>query len=778
MLIKMVRADFRKNKAITAVLFVFIMMSALLTASGTNMMAEMANSLNALFTKSDAPHFVQMHTGEINHREIDKFAENNNLVKRNQTVEMILIDGFNIDMGGASAGEKNSVMDHYFMKQNESFDFLLNLKSEVINVSPGEIAVPIYYMQRENIKIGDKVKISSQSFQMEFTVVDFVRDVQMNPSIIHSKRFVVNEADLETLKGDFGTVEYLIEFQLHDLGSLSAFRNAYESSSMPKEGPTIDIHLFKTLNAVTDGIVAAVIILISLLLGIIAILCIRFILLAAVEEDYREIGVMKAIGIGQLEIKKLYILKYAALGTGASILGYAGSLSLNHLFTFNITLYMGTAEKGALLNLIPVLAVILVLLFVLFFCFFTLRRFNTITPIEALREGSIGETDKSRLNMSINKRKRLNIHVSIGLKDVLGRFKVYRLLFFVFLISSFMILVPVNFLHTIQSPDFINYMGVERSDIRIDLPQSEQAAEEFRQIVARIGKDSDVERFSATATSRFKVMNSEGIQENMMVETGDFSTFPLEYLKGRAPLRENEIALSYLNSREFEKNVGDTMSFVMDGKTKKMVVSGIYQDVTNGGRTAKAIYPYNPDTVLSYKISADIKPHASIDEKIEAYAGAFQKAKVTGLKDYLLRTFENTINQLKAFTVLAIVVSICISMLITSLFLKMLMAKDRSQIAIMRSIGFCLRDIQIQYATRSMTVLFAGIIAGTAVSNTIGQSLVSFFISFMGAPEIKFVIDPIKAFLLCPLMLIIAVAAAAMINLTSIKRTNIADMNV
>lgn len=250
---------------------------------------------------------------------------------------------------------------------------MLNLKSEIINVSPGEIAVPIYYMQRENIKIGDKVKISSQSFQMEFTVVDFVRDVQMNPSIIHSKRFVVNESDLETLNGDFGTVEYLIEFQLHDLGSLSAFRNAYESSSMPKEGPTIDIHLFKTLNAVTDGIVAAVIILISLLLGIIAILCIRFILLAAVEEDYREIGVMKAIGIGQLEIKKLYVLKYAALGAAASIMGYAGSLFLNHLFTSNITLYMGTAEKGALLNLIPVIAVILVLLFVLFFCFFTLE---------------------------------------------------------------------------------------------------------------------------------------------------------------------------------------------------------------------------------------------------------------------------------------------------------------------------------------------------------------------------------------------------------------------
>jgi len=45
-----------------------------------------------------------------------------------------------------------------------------------------------------------------------------------------------------------------------------------------------------------------------------------------------------------------------------------------------------------------------------------------------------------------------------------------------------------------------------------------------------------------------------------------------------------------------------------------MVVSGIYQDVTNGGRTAKAAsLPFDPDNVLWYVVSVDVKPGKDAD---------------------------------------------------------------------------------------------------------------------------------------------------------------------
>lgn len=774
----MLKKDLLHNKTITIVLFFFIMLSSFLVASGTNLIVELTNSMNALFAKSKAPHFVQMHSGEVNQAELHAFASNHHLIKAHQTVEMVHIDGLNIDLGNRSAIDQNSLMDHYFVKQNDAFDLLLNLTNEEIHVARGEIAVPIYYRQKENIQMGDKVLISSPRFQMELTVADFVRDVQMNPSIIHSKRFVVNETDFNLLKKNIGNVEYLIEFQLTDLNKLNEFRNEYLSANLPKKGPAIDYHLFKTLNAITDGIMAAIIIFVSLLINIIAILCIRFAILSAIEEDYREIGMLKAIGMRLRDIKKIYFFKYIVLAASASLFGYIASLFLNRMFTANVMLYIGSAPKSIMVYMIPVISVFFLFLLILLFCTAAFRRLHNISAVEALRSGNMGEGQQSNKKfLALHRRRQFNLHMFLGIRDVCVRFKMYRLLLLVFILCSFIMIVPINFLNTIQTPDFTQYMGVERSDIRIDIQQSDDMDQQFDAVVMHIDSDEDIQKFSPFVTSQFKFINRDGLEENINVETGDFSVFPLEYVKGRAPKREDEIALSYLNAKEIGKSVGDPIVIVANGKERELTVSGIYQDVTNGGRTAKALLPENKGSVLWYKVILDVKSHVNTREKIDAYAKFFYPAKVTDLQGYLSQTFGNTIEQLRTFTVIAVMVALLVSMLITSLFLRMLIAKDYSQIAIMKSIGFSLNDIRSQYITRTLLVLLIGIIIGTICANTVGEKMVSALMSLMGASDIQFVIDPIKAYILCPFILMIVVAITTILSAASIKKNSITEMN-
>lgn len=69
----------------------------------------------------------------------------------------------------------------------------------------------------------------------------------------------------------------------------------------------------KMINGITDGIMIAVLVLIGVLVIIVAFLCIRFTLLAKIEEDYKEIGVLKAVGMRVSQIKKLYLAKYGAI---------------------------------------------------------------------------------------------------------------------------------------------------------------------------------------------------------------------------------------------------------------------------------------------------------------------------------------------------------------------------------------------------------------------------------------------------------------------------------
>ncbi|KPK08553.1 MAG: ABC transporter permease [Anaerolineae bacterium SG8_19] len=774
---RMLRKDFLRKKLITIVVFAFIFLSALLVASGTNLIVELSNSLNALFTRANTPHFVQMHAGPLDQAEIDSWAAANDMVADQQTVKMITMDGSNLYLGESQNPEENSIMDISFVTQNEGFDFLLDLDNNIIQLSPGEIAVPVYYSQQRDLAIGDKVRVNTGAEDMVFAITAFSRDSQMNPAIASSKRFLIHEQDYANLREYIDETEYLIEFLLVDDSQISTFASAYQASDLPKIGPAVDQGLFRILNTLSDGLVAGVVILMSLLLIVIAILSLRFTLLATIEEDTREIGVMKAIGIARSDIRRIYLAKYVVMGAAAALLGYLTSLLLNQVLSANVLLYIGSASKSVLQTALPLVAASSIFLIVTISCVVILRRFNRISAVEALRSGSVGESMRSIPMLNLKRGRALNINAYLGVRDVLQRTRLYGLLAFVFFFCAVIIIIPIHFLTTIQSPTFISYMGTGQSDIRIDLRQSEDVADRFDSTVAYLTADPDVAKLSPLVTSQFTIMQSDGTLETLNIETGDFSLFPLDYVKGTVPQQENEIALSFLNAGEMEKQIGDTVTLVIEGQEREMVVSGIYQDITNGGRTAKATLPYNPQTVIWYTVNLNLASDANIEEKMLEYSQIFDPARVTDTASFVSQTVGNTVQQLKTVTVVTVVVGLALSVLITSLFMMMLITKDTNQIAIMRSLGFSLRHIRTQYLTRALFLLAFGIVLGTLFSNTLGQQLVSVVFSLQGASRIRFVIDPLQAYGIYPLLLMFTVAVTTILSTRSgIKETNIAQM--
>jgi putative ABC transport system permease protein len=95
----------------------------------------------------------------------------------------------------------------------------------------------------------------------------------------------------------------------------------------------------------------------------------------------------------------------------------------------------------------------------------------------------------------------------------------------------------------------------------------------------------------------------------------------------------------------------------------------------------------------------------------------------------------------------------------------------------MRSLGFSLKHIRTQYLTRALFLLAFGIVLGTLFSNTLGQQLVSVVWSLLGASRIRFVIDPLQAYVMYPFLLMFMVAVTTILSTrTGIKETNIAEM--
>lgn len=765
---RIIRNDISKSKMITLTTTIFVAIAAALVSLAAILVVNLSGAIDTLMKQAKTPHFMQMHSGDIDTVRLADFADQNGNVDEFQVLEFLNVTGAKIVIDGQSLAD--SVQDNGFSTQSEKFDYLLDLDGNVINVSDGEIYVPVGYMKDGTAKVGDKVMIDGK----ELTVAGFLRDSQMNSMLASSKRFLVSENDYDAIK-EFGNTEYLIEFRLKDLSEIGAFETAYASKGLESNGPMVTYKLFKMMNALSDGMMITIILFVSVLVVTIALMCIHFTLLAKIEDDYREIGVMKAIGLRISEIKKIYLVKYAAIAAIGSIFGFALSFLFRDMLLENIRLYMGESENSSFALLFGIIGILVVFLIIIAYVNGVLRRFRKISASEAISFSTIlGKSAGSkRFNLSTNMP--LNTNVFLGIKDVLVRKKLYITMLAVLMISAFIIIVPQNLYHTISSKSFITYMGIGNSDLRIDIQQTDNISEKAAEIIKMMSNDNAISKYTLLATKTFKAKAEDGSEERLKIELGDHSIFPVEYSKGRVPIKEDEIALSVLNADEMNKKVGDVITLVIDEKEKDFKVSGIYSDITNGGKTAKAIFSNHSSDIMWYVIYVELYDRSLVAAKTSEYADKFNFAKVSEIDEYITQTFGSTISSMEKASYISTVVALLITVLVTLLFMKMLVAKDKYSIAVMKSLGFTRSDITIQYISRSTFVLIIGMTLGTLLANVLGEVLAGGVISSFGASSFEFVANPFFAYLLCPLMMTCSVLIATLIGTSRVGQIKISE---
>lgn len=768
MYLRIIRNDMSKSKLVTLTTTIFIAAAAMLVSLAAILIVNLSGALDSMMTQARTPHFMQMHSGEIDTARLESFAKQNSNVDEFQVLKFLNMDGSQFRFGDYSLTD--SVQDNGFSVQSEKFDYLLDLNGKVINVSDGEIYVPVNYMKDETIKVGDKAVIGGKEFQ----VAGFLRDSQMNSMLASSKRFLISKHDFEQLK-DLGTIEYLIEFRLKDLSKLGEFETAYASAGLEANGPAITYSLMKMLNALSDGIMIGVILLVSILVVAIALMCIRFTLLAKMEDDYREIGVMKAIGLRISDIKKIYLAKYAVLAAVGSMIGYVLSLVFKGMLLENIRLYMGESESSTVAGALGIFGVLLVFLAIIGYVNGVLRRFRKISAAEAIRQGASQDKAPGAKHFRLSGNRLLNTNIFLGIKDVLARKKLYTTMLVVLIISVFIMVVPQNLYNTISSKSFTQYMGIGNYDMRIDIQQTDHMSERAAEMIDTLRNDSTISKYAVLATKTFKVKMEGGSEENIKVELGDHTIFPIQYSQGRAPAAEDEIALSALNVDELGKKIGDPITLVIEGRERNFTVSGIYSDITNGGKTAKARFTDQSAGVMWYVICAELSNPSLIGEITSQYADRFSYAKVSDIDEFVAQTFGSTISSVKKASHASILVALIIVVLVALLFMKMLVAKDRYSIGVMKVFGYTTSDIRTQYLARSGFVLIIGIVLGTLLANTLGGMLAGAAISSFGAATFHFTINPLSAYLFCPLLLIGSVLIATMIGTAGLRRIQISE---
>lgn len=749
MYFRIIKNEILKSKAITLIITMFVAIASMLVTLAIILAVNLAGSVDTLMEKSKTTHFLQMHSGELNHESLEQFAEQNDNVEEFQVLEFLNIDGSQILFSTTSLAD--NMQDNGLSIQSEKFDFLLDLDGNVINPKEGELYVPICYLREHITSVGDRVELCGKTF----TVAGFLRDSQMNSTLSSSKRFLVSEGDFKELQ-ESGKVEYLIEFRVKDLSALGLFEAAYTAAGLPANGPTITYGLFKTLNSFSDGIMIGVILFVSLLVVAVAFLCIRFTLLAKMEEDFREIGVMKAIGLRAFHIRSLYLAKYAAMGGVGCLVGYLFALVLEGMLTENIRLYMGKSTNASFSALFAVLGVLFVFFAILVYVSLVLRHIGSISATEAIRFGTRqGKTEKT-CGFSLSRNRYLSANVFLGVQDVILRKKLYATMLFVLILASFLMIVPQNLYYTISSKEFSTYMGIGNCDLRVDLQQTENMIQKSDEIRAEMENDPDINKSVVLTTKIFKTST----QENLKVELGDHTVFPINYSQGKVPVTETEIALSEMNSEALGKTVGDSITIFVGQEERYLTVCGVYSDITNGGKTAKATFSDSslyPSDIMWSILLADVTNDALVPEKVSSYGALFPDVKIAHISNYIEEIFGQTISSVENTSYAALAIALSITLLVTMLFMKMLIAKDIYSIGVMKAIGFTNRDIREQYMTRSLVILLISVLLGTLLANTLGETLGGMVLSSFGASSFQFTPNPLWAYFLCPLGMICAV---------------------
>ncbi len=702
MLNKLIWNDIRQNKSLSAATVFFMAVSALMLGLTALLFSGLLGSVNALMEQAQVPDFLQMHTGELKESEISRFAGARQDIGQWQICRLLNLDNSEVALGGHSL--LDSTQDNGLCVQSERFDYLLDMDNNRPDVLPGQVYVPVCYRVRYGLNIGDTMRIGSEGL----TIAGFLRDAQMNSMMASSKRFLVSQWDYERLKSR-GEEEYLIEFLLKDGGDTNAVSTAYTRQGLPANGPAITKPLIRMMNALSDGTAIFVIFLAAVVVLLVALLCIRFILSIRMERDKREVGMLKALGIGKGEIKRLYFAKYLLFSACGGLLGLGVAAALQGPLEGQIRELYGGSDHSAQTAVLAFCAVAVAETVILFSVWRSLKKTDRLSVLAAL----------------------------FPVREQKQNWRQYLLIGVVAAACSFLMLLPENLYSTMASPTFVTYMGIGDADIRMDIRQGVDIRLTAARLAAALERDGQVKRYAVLQTQSLPAVLADGTTCNLTVELGDHTIFPVRYSEGTMPVMDNEIALSSLNAKELGLSIGDTLLLRTGSEETRYSVCGIYSDITNGGKTAKAGGRTSDGPVIWSVAYVSLKDRSVSPRWTETYSQA--GVDVTDIADYVQDTYGPTLAQLRLDSRGAMLIAVLVAFVVITLFLRLIVERNRDAISLQKALGFTGGEVGRAYFYKGF-LSAAGVLTGLFLGTLLGEGLCGAVLKSFGADGFRFII--------------------------------------
>lgn len=615
----------------------------------------------------------------------------------------------------------------------------------------GEVYVSPSFCALYDVQTGDTLELLAKEggTAKVFTIKGFFEDPVAGSAMMGMKQMLVTENDMQTLSGMLDEAGKYAQGERYNVFHLFRVKDSVLSDGefqkivntgtdlAAEAGFSYSKETIMGFMLILYHIFAGFLLVFVMVLLVVAMLIIGHSISSGIEQNYMNMGILKAIGYTQHDLRVVWLLQYlivivCGMGIGIPVSSFVVR-KINRL-TITVTGLFVPSDIPIGRSLLALGVILLVMM--AFICMKT-AKIGRITPIRAIRGGAEDVYFKSRFMAPIRKR---GLHFWLAYRQLVSGKKQYISACLVASLLVFFLSLTAR-MDAWLGPDgkgLMDSFSASRYDLGVKCTD-EETAEEIEEILE--------ERAGITDSYQF-VMNRASVGQieylmNIISEPEYFNV-----LLGRSCLYQNEIVVTQSVADELRIGTGDTVAVAFGGKELDFIVSGIYQCANDMGE--------------NFGISKEgferfLEPDAEKESYYTYYL--FQNAAMTEeIAEFLKETYgdgvfidENTwsgvdiiilaLSTLMVFMYFVTIVFVLITVTLTG---SKILYKEQHDLGIYKSLGYESGKLRLAFSLRFVIVSAAGSAMGILMSAALTDMFAGAMLKMCGISRFTSHLSPFR----------------------------------
>lgn len=776
MYLRILKKDLKRKKSMNIILLIFIILASTFIASSANNVVTVTTALDSYFEKANVPDYWFATMDESHLEKYEKYAKKND--NKYDVSEMVIVSEKDVFVDGKEFECSNTLLLAGLEEELVIFD---ENDKVMEKINDGEVWLSPSMFNANECKVGDVLKVTSDGVTKEFVVKGCVKDAVTSSDQIGLNRLFISDRDLACFNTDNAMLVYSV--------------NVYDIDDTFKQD-FLDLELSVLFNVdkatikfcyVFDMIIAGIMLIVSVCLVLISMVILRFTINFTMSEEFREIGVMKAIGLRCSNIRLLYIVKYLATAVVGAVIGFGLSIPFGDMLMAEVSQNIVIDSSGNIV--LNALCAALTAGIVVLFCYMCTGKIKHFSPIDAIRNGENGERFRRKSIITLGKSKFKPV-LFMAVNDILSDIRRYIAMIVIFTLGLLLIIIPANSINTLESDRIIEWFNMAYSDHAVaanvvSINATKDNKKDLMDQIVNIEKlleknDIDADVFQETMFRVNVLYNDKKASSAAFISLGEITAADYVYMEGTAPQRKGEVALTKMTADTVGAHIGDTIKITLGEETKEYIVTALFQSMNNMGEGVR----FYQEEEVDYKYLAgylciqirynDNPTKEEIADRTELLS-SIEDGEVYTATEYIKAMIGDISGALASVKNLILVVVIAINALVTVLMVKSFITKEKGEIAMLKATGFSNGAIIAWQTLRIGAVLVISSLVAVLLSTPLSQLTCGPIFKMMGASSIEFTIKPLEVFVFYPVLILCVTSCSALLSALQIRRIKASD---